>query len=114
PAQSRTTEERAWCSFRESVIFPGVRSGLNLRHGLSFFRVEVVQPAGGAGRVRVIKSTGFVRVIHSARRSLHLARECSSSHERGHGSRYKQSSHLSSSFFFMTAQKTIRRKKNQG
>ena len=59
-------------------------------------QVVVIQPAGGAGRVRVIQSAGLVRVIESARRSLHLARECSASREHGNSSRNnKQSSHLS-------------------
>ena len=57
-------------ALRKPVILPGVRRGLNLRHGLSIRvgQVEVIQPAGGAGRVRVIQSAGLVRVIESARR----------------------------------------------
>jgi len=67
--------ERAWGTLRKAVVLPRVRRGLNLRHVLSFGRVEVIQPTEGAGRVRVLRGSGFIGVIRSARRTLHLTCE---------------------------------------
>src|SRR6266576_1793540 len=60
--------ERARGTLRIGVVLPRVRRGLNLGHVLSRFRVEVIQPAGGTGRVRGAHGTSFVGIATRLRR----------------------------------------------
>src|SRR3982751_4696539 len=62
-------------ALREAVVLPGVRRCLHLRRELSIGvgQVEVVQPARGARRIRVIQRASLVGVVESPRWSFDLA-----------------------------------------
>ena len=75
PGSAPTEAKRAWRALWQSVVLPGVRRGLDLGHVLTLFRVEVIQPAGGTGRVGLIQSPRFIGVVSNAWRALHLANE---------------------------------------
>src|SRR5512143_2880094 len=62
--------QRPGRTLRQPVVLPGVRGGLDLRHDLPCRLVHVVQTAGGAGRIRVIKRTGLVGVVELIGRPL--------------------------------------------
>src|SRR6188472_185498 len=71
--------ELAWGTLRKPVVLPRVCGGLNLRHSLSLCLIEVVQPARGAGRVRMIQSARLIGVVNCARRTLDLTSKCRAS-----------------------------------
>jgi hypothetical protein len=75
PGSTSAESEPSRRAVREAVVPPRIRRGLNLRHVLSFGRIEVVQPAGGAGRVRVIQRTCFIGVVRRAGWALDLTSE---------------------------------------
>jgi hypothetical protein len=104
PGSALAKAERAWGTLRKAVVLPRVRRSLYLRHVLPRCRVEVVQPAGCAGRVRVIQSPRHIGVVRSARRTLHLTSEsgtctCTRNGYGAHRSREQRlRAHLSSPF----------------
>src|SRR5215216_4943942 len=72
PGSAPAESERARSAFREPVVLPGVRRGLHLRHGLPLCLVQVIEATRRAGRVRVVQSPGFIRVVFHAWRTLDL------------------------------------------
>jgi hypothetical protein len=73
--------ERAGGTLRKPVELPRVCGSLNLRLHLSLriIRIEVVQPARGAARVRVSQSPRPIGVVHLVWRTLDLTSKCRAS-----------------------------------
>lgn len=93
-------------SMRQTVVFERIRRGLDLRVDLTFRAIIVIQPAGRAGRIGMVQSTGLVGVVDCSRRTLDLTGKRRARRDSHKGGRTERRHEKSSVLHFTFPQKS--------